>query len=572
MSAPRWRAWLESPRAPWWLALLAFALSLPALGAGLCTEDWVLRDLALGAHRLNLYSTLESAADVREGRMAGILPWLTTPELRLSFFRPLASFWASFDFRVLGDAFWLMHLESLLLFTGLVLAVSRFLARVAPSALVAGLAALVYAVDDAHGHAVGWVANRNALLAALFGVLALAAHDRWRREGARRDGWLAPLFFALSLGSSELGLGTLGYVVAHAVFLDRGPRRALAVIPSGAVAAAWLALYRGLGHGARASGIYLDPLSAPLDFARELPGRLGALFLGLFAYPPADAWVTLGDGAHLALGLGGLFMVVLLALVLGPSARFALAGVVLSTLPATATSPSDRTLFLPGVGAALCVALVFDRALERRSLWLVAAPLAAVHLLLAPVLLPWRTLTMRRFHDQVAAGTASAYASVVSGDELVVALTAKDFYFCSLLRAMRANLERGPSPAVVCLAATRGEAVLERVDDNTLSLRVAEGYLAEPFNRLYRARSAPLGVGTRIYTGTLEAVVTEATPAGEPITVTFRFNWPLSSEKLRFVRWNGERFVPAPPPRAGERRLLSAPTASAAEAPPHAPR
>lgn len=564
MTSSGWRGWLASPRAPLWLALAACLLVGPSLGAALCTEDWVLRDNALAPHAgVNLYATLSSAADVQAARAAGVLPWLVSPELRLSFFRPVSSLWALFDYRVLGDAAWLMHLESVVLYAALALSAARLFRRLMPSAPVAGLAGLIYAVDDAHGHAVGWLVNRSALLASVFAVAALSAHDRRRREGWRPGAWLAPAFVALALGSSELGLGVLGYLAAYALFLDRSSGRALSLLPALALALGWAVLYFALGHGAVGSGIYLDPLRAPLPFVAELPGRVGALLAGLLGYPSADAWVALGDRAHLGLGLGGAALLALLLLGLAgslsaPELRFGLAGMLLSLVPLAATSPSDRSLFLPGLGAALCLATLLSRAVEQASfgMRLLAVPFGALHLVVAPVLLPWRSLTMSRYHDHVVAGVSSAYASVISGDELVVALSAPDYYYCSLLRSLRRHVERGPAPPLVCLAAGPGTVEVERVDDNALALRVPGGYLEHPFNRLFRSRSQPLRSGESVYTGPLEALVTEVSARGEPLAVTFRFNWPLGSEKLRFVSWDGARFVPLAPPRAGEKRVL----------------
>ena len=47
----------------------------------------------------------------------------------------------------------------------------------------AGLAALLYALDDAHSLSTAYLANRNALLATFFGLLSLYCHVRWRDDG-----------------------------------------------------------------------------------------------------------------------------------------------------------------------------------------------------------------------------------------------------------------------------------------------------------------------------------------------------------------------------------------------------
>ncbi len=566
MMGPGWRGWLASPRAPVAFALIALVLASPSLVAGLATEDFALRANAARplSESVNLYSALRTAVDVQAGQRDGLLPWLTSPELRISFFRPVSSLWTVFDYRVLGDAVWLMHVESIVLFASLVGLVATLLRRIVPEAWLAGLAGLIYAVDDVHGHAVGWLANRNAVLAAAFGFGALLSHDRWRRDGSRVHAWLAPALLGLCLGSSELGLAALAYFVTYTLFLDGGPRRWLALLPALSVVVGWALLYRALGYGSSGSGIYLDPIGAPLTFASALPSRMGALLLGQLGYPPSDAWVGLGDGSQLWLALPGAAAFGALVVATRSAGRsrgalrFGLAGMLLSLVPAAATAPSDRTLLFAGLGAAIGLATLISLALERASLALktLALSAAVLHLIAAPALLPWRSLTMKRFHDHALAASASAYANVTSGDDLVVAFGAPDYYFCSLMRALHHLAVRRPAPAMVCLYAGRGSVEIARVDDNALSLRAPAGYLEEPFNRIFRSRASPLRAGDRVYIGTLEALVTESTPAGEPVAVTFRFNWPLASERLRFVDWNGTSFVPTTPPRAGERRVL----------------
>lgn len=568
MWGSRLRRALESPRVPLVAALVAFALASPSLFSGLATEDWVQKALAGRPldGGIDYFATLRSAQDVRGAQAHGLVPWLASPELRLSFFRPLASLWVLFDHRFLGGSPFLMHLESVALYALLAHSVARLFRRVLPVAWLAGLAALLFAVDDAHGHAVGWIANRSVLLAATFGVGAVHCHDRWRSEGSRRHGVLAPLLLALALASNELGLGALAYLVAHALFLDRTPRRLLGLTPSLAVALGWTLLYQRLGYGASGSGIYLDPIGAPGAYLSELPSRAGAMLTGLFAGPAADAWVRLGDRMHAPLAIAGFsaFALVLVASSPGDERRrithFSAFGLALALLPAAASSPSDRSSFFPSLGGALLVAELLGLAVERRALWRRALALlaAGVHVVVAPALLPWRSLTMSRIHERALRASESAYASVIAGDELVVALNAPDYYFCSLLRMLRKEVGHGPAPALVCLSAGRGAVELRRVDENALSLRMPTGYLDEPFNRLFRSRSQPFRAGDRIYLGTLEALVTETRPPGDPVAVTFRFNWPLGSEKLRLVSWNGDRFVPALLPAPGARRVLEA--------------
>ncbi|MES1204492.1 MAG: hypothetical protein ABUS79_01020 [Pseudomonadota bacterium] len=44
-------------------------------------------------------------------------------------------------------------------------------------AWIAGLAAFLYAIDDAHGFAVGWLASRCTLMGTFFAIASLIAHE-----------------------------------------------------------------------------------------------------------------------------------------------------------------------------------------------------------------------------------------------------------------------------------------------------------------------------------------------------------------------------------------------------------
>src|SRR6185369_5071046 len=104
------------------------------------------------------------------------LPWWSAPDLKLAFCRPLSALSLWLDYRLFPNSPALMHAESLLWFAALLGVVTFLYRRLLAPAWVAGLAALLYAVDPGHAVPVAWLANRNAVFATLFGVLALLAH------------------------------------------------------------------------------------------------------------------------------------------------------------------------------------------------------------------------------------------------------------------------------------------------------------------------------------------------------------------------------------------------------------
>jgi hypothetical protein len=89
------------------------------------------------------------------------------------------------DYWLWPDSPHLMHAHSLVWLAALVAAVAWLYRQILGPTWVAGAAALLFAVDDAHGACVGFLANRNVLVAGFFGVLALAANAITRFSGGK---------------------------------------------------------------------------------------------------------------------------------------------------------------------------------------------------------------------------------------------------------------------------------------------------------------------------------------------------------------------------------------------------
>src|SRR5437879_2213784 len=118
-----------------------------------------------------------------------------------------------------------MHLHSTLWMALLAIVVAAFYRRIFGATWTAGLAAILYAIDDGHGFTVGWLANRCSVMATTFGIAALVAHDRWRRNAWRPGAVLGPLALVAALLSSEEAVGLCGMLAAYTIAIDDGRRR-----------------------------------------------------------------------------------------------------------------------------------------------------------------------------------------------------------------------------------------------------------------------------------------------------------------------------------------------------------
>ena len=291
----RWLRGLQRTRFELWAAVVGVLLCLPSLGAGLQTEDYFHRDFVdSGVSVQQFFAYLDANPSGHEPlRDRGDLPWIADDGLKSSFWRPLAALTHVADYGLWPHTPWLAHLQSLLWYGLLVIVVGRLYRHLATPLWLAGVAALLYAVDDAHGQPVGWLANRNALIAAFFGVTALLCHVGWRRRGSGSGsallGALSPLFLGLSLMSAEFALGVVGYFIAFAVFLDpaRPLKRLVSLVPMFAICFLWWIVYRSLGHGVAYSGLHVDPAVHPLAALGVASWRAPALLTGAASAPRA---------------------------------------------------------------------------------------------------------------------------------------------------------------------------------------------------------------------------------------------------------------------------------------------
>ena len=183
---------LAGPRFPWIAAAVAVVLFLPVLNVGLMMDDYVQRVTYEGGLQVVPRPNWDLFRFVGPDRVefaknldVGAVPWWAPADYKLAFFRPLAGLSHWLDYHYFPDHPGVMHAENILLLAGMVVIAGLVYRRFIASAWVAGLATLLFAWDDAHSFVVVWIANRNALLAGVFGLLALWLHDRPR--GPRSD-------------------------------------------------------------------------------------------------------------------------------------------------------------------------------------------------------------------------------------------------------------------------------------------------------------------------------------------------------------------------------------------------
>ncbi|MGB3701217.1 MAG: hypothetical protein WA997_08105 [Anaerolineales bacterium] len=97
---------------------------------------------------MNLYSFSGPQTDLEKITDSGFAPWWTSSETVLSFWRPLAALTHWVDYRLWPNSPTSMHLHSILWFGAAMFMVTLLYRRLLTAAWIAGLAALLYLLDN----------------------------------------------------------------------------------------------------------------------------------------------------------------------------------------------------------------------------------------------------------------------------------------------------------------------------------------------------------------------------------------------------------------------------------------
>lgn len=581
------------------LTLAAVVVSLPAVRTGPLTDDFVHRAILIGpspcvdrlseaglaqeksGHLLyvlqHMYITVHPQENFDSLKAYGVLPWWTYEGFRVAFWRPVAAFTCWLDYQLFPESFELMHLHSILWFAAAVFAVAALYRRVAGVGWIAGLAALMYLLDDSSYFPTMWIANRNLLVSLFFAILTLIVHDRWRKGEWRPGAVVAPMCLFVSVLSAEAGIATFAYLFAYEVALERGRliRRGMALAPSVTVVLLWRLLYNLQGYGANGGGFYFDPAREPFGYMLAVLHRLPFLLGGQWTTVPPDLYGFAPPTTKALLWLFLTLAAVVIPLALLPVLRanrravFWLVGMYGSALPFCATIPMSRTLPFVAIGAFGLLAEFITGWLTRES-WVPATPwrrrmggLLFTVLFLAHVPLAAATrigaprMTMR-LQEKVAETMNVDFVGVSEQQDLIIVNSPNPagLLYDPFIRAHEGRpLPRG----IHMLTPGFGPVHVVRTGARRLVVRSVSQSLfdCEPGNRVdfvffyhylsdVRSRQHPLRVGQRISLPRMEVEVLTVDERGFPVEAAFEFDVPLEDSSLKWLQWDWDDDVYRP--------------------------
>jgi hypothetical protein len=575
------RTALAHRRLPLAVVILAAIGMLPTLTGGWQLDDYFQRATLLGygdSKPINTFIQYIDRAHNLSQMNFGTMPWWGSPDLHQAFLRYASTLTMMLDYRLWPDSPALMHLHSLLWLSAAVLAAAFLYRELLGVTWVAGLAALMYALDGAHAVPAAYLANRNALIACCFGFLSMFAFVRWRKHGHATTRWVSVLMLALALSAGEMGLATVAYLFSYALTVDRDEIRArlLRLLPHGGVLGAWVLIYKLGNFGSHGSGFYMDPLHDPLGFAGSFCQRAAFLLMGQWSPLPAEMSMANASGtsAFFHLSIFSLVVAAIVAILFIPLvvrdrvARFWGLGSMLSLLPIGAVGPENRLLGFVGLGSMALLAQL-TQALFAGSFvapvprvwkgfaWAATLLLLLLHLIAAPLL----GIARIAYQANVSSRMERAMASVpsdhqIASQDLVLINPPDHIYLVTEILSVK-QLEKLPTPRHMRALSNGGTLEVTRVGPRSLQVRFPNGFFPTAFSRYLRSPSERFSVGQPFELPGLSVVVEALDAQGDPEQVLYEFPVPLEDPSLRWMTWQDGVYVPWTPPAIGHAQTFS---------------
>ncbi len=580
-AAVRIRTVLASRRLPLEVAILAAVGMLPALSGGWQLDDYFQRATLLGYGDSKPIDTfiqyIYRAHNLRQ-MDSGTMPWWGSPDLHQAFLRYASTLTMMLDYWLWPNSPALMHLHSLLWLSVAVLAAAYLYREVLGVTWVAGLAALMYALDGAHAVPAAYLANRNALIACCFGFLSVLTFVRWRKHGHATTRWVSVLMLALALSAGEMGLATAAYLFSYALTVDRdGIRgRLMRLLPHGGVLGAWVLIYKLGNFGSHGSGFYVDPLRDPIGFAGSFCQRAAFLLMGQWSPLPAEMSMANAPGTsaffHMTVFsfvVAAIVPILFIPLVVRDRvARFWGLGAMLSLLPIGAVGPENRLLGFVGLGSMALLAQL-TQALFAGSLvgsvprawrgfaWAATLLLLLIHLIAAPLLGIARIV----YQSDVSFRMERAMASVpgdpqIASEDLVLINPPDHIYLVTAIWIVK-RFENLPTPRHMRALSNGGTLEVTREGPRSLQVRFPDGFFPTAFSRYLRSPSERFSVGQYFELPNLSVVVEALDAQGDPAQVLYEFPVPLENPSLRWMSWQDGVYVPWTPPAIGHTQTFS---------------
>lgn len=503
----------------------------------------------------NLYAFGDTPGPGSPVYEVGSFPWWTSSDWKISFVRPLPSASLMLDHAVFGRSPVGYHATSLIWFAA-ALALAFALYRAAGLARGPCVLALwILALNGVSLLPVGWIANRNALLEAVFALAALyALAGAGPRPGAGRVA-AALAASACALLSKESGIAVP--LVCSVLCWRRGARGAAATFAG--LALGYVAWFVAAGNGSH-SLFYPTPWGDPGGFLRNLAVLLVPGMLALVLQAPIDL-LTMHPEATLPVLAVSLALFVPFARAVARGVRtwpaawsFAMFGL-FALAPQAGSPPSERLYYVPLFGFAPLLALFLADSLGRLRRGLVPASQRRIAWVAAVFLLgvagPWLLLRCVAFREIIAEANSmmrEAEIGPATGGRREVVLLQVPSGIPALAPLTQYRFDGGdPSTRIWDLQMGQRRLVWRRSGERTFQFEsFGEPLLDLLFERVFLTRSAFPAEGWRTAAFQVRALTTP-----EEGLTEIELEFPPDADEIVFLTWRDGRLRRVEPPEIG---------------------
>jgi hypothetical protein len=174
-----------------------------------------------------------------------------------------------------------------------------------------------------------------------------------------------------------------------------------------------------------------------------------------------------------------------------------------------------------------------------------------IHLMIAPLLLPFTS-----FSPALADLEPAIQALPAMAGETLVIVTAPNSFYPAFIPYLREQAGQAAPARLRLLATGLYPVEVRRLDERTLLVRPAGGYLLA-LDTVFRGPGHPFEPGEPVVLSDVTIQITALTADGRPAEARFQFTGPLETETWRWVYWQNGAYHPFPLPGVGEQIRVS---------------
>jgi len=569
--------------------IVATLLALPAVFSDFYSDDSIQIAQLEGwapprGTTFDLFNFGSGGSETAELIQRGPLPWWTALDYRVHFFRPLSSAFLTLEHMVFGRGAMGYHLVSLLLQAALIAVVAALFRRTLPK--LWALSLFLFAIDEAHAEAVGWIAANNSIISLGMSVLSIIAYLRYREDGWKPGMVLALAAAMVSALAGEAGVGALAYVLTYQLVGVRARgrvvdhlRRLVDLWPFALVLLPHIAAYRIGGYGSRGHMSYLDPTGDVSVFLENVGQRVLALFGNLVLGSPIVLWWKSATFRVILVSIGVVALLLVIRWVRIAATRVTedemrhvrwfWLGSLLSLLP-TSAGPigMPRVMVVATLGIAPLLALLLhdgwsrlrDRSastLRRAAAGVGFAMIAVPNLIFSVLMFLVANVSMvllSKYSEHMTSETDRVVSESSGGSDTsskplrVLVISSDDLVTLLYVPYLRRDHPRWRSLWTLAPLAT--SETLRRLDARTIEIVTSDRFFTRPVDVALSGGRIPR-LGTSVRLDGAEVTVTEERDS-HPSRVTLRFDTAHDLDQIRLVRWRDREVYPVTLPDVGQ--------------------